>query len=365
MRGKRGLEPALPPAAGLPGAEAPASEREADPFRLGAIIADKFRIERVLGRGAMGIVLAARHLVLDEMVAIKCIRPGLQSVPDTFSRFAREAKTSARLHSDHIARVLDVGVAVPIGPYMVMEYLEGRDLSLVLSQQGPLPVASAAEYGLQICEALALAHAVSITHLDLKPQNLFLTRRGDLELIKVLDFGIAAGPLGRALLGGTPGALESSCIMGTPRYMSPEQISASPELDSRSDLWSLGAVIFELLSGRPAFLGDHVTELCAEVLRGEAPNLWHERPSVPKDLACVIQRCLEKEPARRFQNVGELAWALLPFAPPRARLHAERAVAVLAHRPPVAIAHEPGAGPPSSSRLGTSRRGRRRSAERC
>jgi serine/threonine-protein kinase len=122
-------------------------------------------------------------------------------------------------------------------------------------------------------------------------------------------------------------------------------------------------VLFELLSGRPAFLGDHVTELCAAVLRGEAPNLWNERPSVPKDLACVIQRCLEKEPERRFQNAGELAWALLPFAPPRARLHAERAVAVLA-RPPAAVASEPGAGPASSSRLGTSRRGPRRSAER-
>jgi serine/threonine-protein kinase len=363
LRAKRGLE-RLVATGSAHAADGPASEREADPFRCGAIIADKFRIERVLGQGAMGIVLAARHLVLDEMVAIKCIRPELQNVPDTFGRFAREAKTSARLHSDHIARVLDVGVAVPMGPYMVMEYLEGRDLSLVLSQQGPLPVATAAEYGLQICEALALAHAACITHLDLKPQNLFLTRRGELELIKVLDFGIASGPLGRALLGGTAGALESSCIMGTPRYMSPEQIHASPELDSRSDLWSLGAVLFELLSGRPAFLGDHVTELCAVVLRGEAPNLWSEQPSVPKELAAVIQRCLEKDPARRFQNAGELAWALLPFAPARARLHAERAVTVLAHRLPATTATEVGAGPASSSRFGASRRASRKSAER-
>lgn len=361
MRAKRGLERALVSASvGVSPSlgERPANE-DADLFRRGAIIADKFRIERVLGEGAMGIVLAARHLVLDEMVAIKCIRPELQSVPDAFGRFAREAKTSARLHSDHIARVLDVGVAVQIGPYMVMEYLEGRDLSLVLSQEGPLPIGSAAEYGLQICEALALAHAGSITHLDLKPQNLFLTRRGDLELIKVLDFGIAKGPLGCAVFGGTPSALESSCVMGTPRYMSPEQLHGAHELDARSDLWSLGAVLFELLSGRPAFLGDHVTELCAAVLRGEAPNLLEERSSVPTELASVIQRCLEKEPERRFQNAGELACALLPFAPERARLHAERAVTVLACRP-LARASELALGPPSSSRAANGGRASRR-----
>lgn len=367
MRAKRGLErvgAVAPIGAETIAGDGPPSERDADPFRRGALIADKFRIERVLGEGAMGIVLAARHLVLDEMVAIKCVRPELQSVPDTFGRFAREAKTSARLHSDHIARVLDVGVAVPMGPYMVMEYLEGRDLAAVLAQQGALPVATAAEYGLQICEALALAHAASIAHLDLKPQNLFLTRRGELELIKVLDFGIAKGPLGRALFGGAPSALESSCVLGTPRYMSPEQIHAAHDVDGRSDIWSLGAVLFELLSGRPAFLGDHVTELCAAVLRAEAPNLRDEQPSVPKPLAAVIQRCLEKAPERRFQNAGELACALLPFAPPRARLHAERAVAVLAGCAPQV---SDGAGPPSappSSRSGNARRNAKKSVER-
>ena len=368
MRAKRGGERLASGGADAePGrSEAPSSERDMDPFRSGAIIADKFRIERVLGEGAMGIVLAARHLVLDEMVAIKCVRPELQSVPDTFGRFAREAKTSARLHSDHIARVLDVGVAVPIGPYMVMEYLEGRDLALVLQQEGPLAVATAAEYGLQICEALALAHAASITHLDLKPQNLFLTRRGELELVKVLDFGIAKGPLGRSLLGGAPSAAESSCVMGTPRYMSPEQIHAGHEIDCRSDIWSLGAVLFELLSGRPAFLGDHVTELCTAVLRAEAPNLLDERPSLPKPLAAAIQRCLEKAPARRFQNAAELARALLPFAPPRARLHAERASAVLPTHVPVLLG-DAQAGPasvPPSSRSAHARRAAKKTADR-
>jgi len=295
----------------------------------GTTISGKYRIERVIGEGAMGVVLAARHVELDEQVAIKFIRPEMHALPDVLSRFAREAKASAHLKSEHVAKVLDVGVATPIGPYIVMEYLDGQNLATVLQSGGPLPVRRAAEYLMQVCEALALAHASSITHRDVKPENLFLTRRGDLEIIKVLDFGISKTPLVARFLGGEVKVAETACLMGTPLYMSPEQIRATHEVDHRTDIWSLGVVLFELLTGRPAFAGETVTQVCALVLEATPTRLLDLCPRAPAELGRVIERCLEKDPRRRFQNASELANALLPFAPSRARLHAERAASVL------------------------------------
>jgi hypothetical protein len=296
---------------------------------VGTMIAEKYRVERVLGEGAMGVVLAARHLELDELVAVKCIRAAMPWSPDVIARFAREAKASARLKSEHIAQVIDVGMCAPVGPYMVMEYLEGEDLAQVLKRRGPLPVRCAAEYVMQVCEALAVAHAGSITHRDVKPANLFLTRHGDLEIIKVLDFGISKTPHQGRLFGGETSVDETSFLMGTPLYMSPEQIRSSREVDHRSDLWSLGVVLFELLTGRPAFAGDTVTQVCALVLEAKTPPLAEYCRNAPEGMAGIIERCLMKEPTQRYQSASELANALLPFAPPRARLHAERASSVL------------------------------------
>ncbi len=296
---------------------------------VGTVIAERYRVERVLGEGAMGIVLAARHLELDELVAIKCIRAAMPWSQDVIARFAREAKASARLKSEHVAKVIDVGVSPPVGPYMVMEYLEGEDLAAVLQRRGPLPVRRAAEYVMQVCEALAVAHAASIIHRDVKPANLFLTRHGDLEIIKVLDFGISKAPPHGRVFGGQSSVKETSFLMGTPLYMSPEQIRATREVDHRSDLWSLGVVLFELLTGRPAFAGDTVTQVCALVLEASTPRLTEYCQNAPEGIAQIIERCLMKDPAQRFQNAAELANALLPFAPPRARLHAERATSVL------------------------------------
>ena len=295
---------------------------------IGTLIGDKYRVERVLGEGAMGIVLAARHVQLDELVAIKCIRAAVPWSSDVIARFAREAKACARLKSEHIAKVIDVGVSPAVGPYMVMEYLEGEDLAAVLRRRGPLPVRRAAEYLMQVCEALAVAHAASITHRDVKPENLFLTRHGDLEIIKVLDFGISKAPLQGRLLGGEISVKETQSLMGTPLYMSPEQIRSTREVDHRSDLWSLGVVMFELLTGHPAFAGETVTQVCARVLEASPARLG-DHCGAPPGLAEVIERCLMKDPAYRFQNAAELANALLPFAPARARLHAERATSVL------------------------------------
>jgi len=302
---------------------------EAGGVPVGTMIADKYRVERVLGEGAMGIVLAARHLELDELVAVKCIRAAMPWSPDVIARFAREAKASARLKSEHVAKVIDVGVCAPIGPYMVMEYLEGEDLGAVLKRRGPLPVRRAAEYVMQVCEALAVAHAASITHRDVKPENLFLTRHGDLEIVKVLDFGISKAPMQGRLFGGEISVKETSFLMGTPLYMSPEQIRSSREVDHRSDLWSLGVVLFELLTGRPAFAGDTVTQVCALVLEAKTPPLAEYCQNAPPELSRIIERCLMKDPNQRYQSAAELANALLPLAPPRARLHAERATSVL------------------------------------
>jgi serine/threonine-protein kinase len=302
---------------------------DAGAWAVGSVISGKFEVLRVLGQGAMGVVVAARHLELDETVAIKFIHPEAQSVPDIVSRFAREAKACARLGSEHIAKVMDVGVAPGIGPYIVMEYLEGQDLGSALRKRGALPVHRACEYVMQVCEALALAHAAGIIHRDVKPDNLFLTRRGNLDIIKVLDFGISKTPLGGRAFGGEVRVTETACLMGTPLYMSPEQIRATHEVDHRSDIWSLGVVLFELLTGRTAFAGETLTQVCALVLEGEAPRLAEHCRSAPNGLAAVIERCLMKDPALRYQTAAELAHALLPFAPSRARLHAERASSVL------------------------------------
>ena len=192
------------------------------PAAVGSVISGKYEVVRVLGQGAMGVVVAARHIELDEIVAIKFIHPDMHSVPDIVSRFAREAKACARLGSEHIAKVMDVGVTPEIGPYIVMEYLEGQDLGSLLRERGAQSIRRVCEYVMQACEALALAHAAGIIHRDIKPDNLFLARRGNMDIVKVLDFGISKAPLAGRVFGGDLKSTETACLMGTLLYMSPE-----------------------------------------------------------------------------------------------------------------------------------------------
>ncbi|HEU4578168.1 MAG TPA: serine/threonine-protein kinase [Polyangiaceae bacterium] len=301
-------------------------------YAVGQVLSGRFRIEHVIGVGSMGVVLAARHLELDERVAIKFIRSEMQQVPGVLSRFAREAKAAVTIKSEHVAQVFDVGTADGIGPYIVMEYLEGRDLGQVLELEGRLTIRRAVHYVMQACEALAVAHASGITHRDIKPENLFLTQKGDLELIKLLDFGISKSALTGKVFGDELSGSEAQCLLGTPLYMSPEQIRSTAEVDHRADIWSLGAVLYELITARSAFVADSVRQVWTRILETSPTPLAMHCPEAPPSLQAVIDRCLEKDPARRFQNVAELAIALLPFAPARARLYAQRASSILGNQ---------------------------------
>jgi serine/threonine-protein kinase len=204
---------------------------------IGQVLAGKYRIERVLGEGGMGVVVAAHHLELDERVALKFLLPAAMNNEVAVSRFLREARTAARIKSDHAARVTDVGRLETGVPYMVMEYLEGGDLDAWVRQKGPLPVEQAVEFVLQAAVGVADAHALGVVHRDLKPANLFCIRRSDGQLIiKVLDFGISKITDLSGASGPSAGMTKTSAVMGTPSYMSPEQIRSSKSVDARADI---------------------------------------------------------------------------------------------------------------------------------
>jgi serine/threonine-protein kinase len=291
--------------------------------RPGDIVAGKYRVERVLGHGGMGVVVSAHHLRLDEKVALKLLHPDALTRPDAIARFVREARTAARIKSEHVARVTDVGELDSGAPYIVMEYLEGSDLADWLVRFGPMPIEQAAEFVLQACEAVAEAHALGIIHRDLKPANLFCARRAAGQpTIKVLDFGISKpGPLEAGWPGGVT---TTTSVMGSPHYMSPEQMQSAKALDGQSDIWSLGVVLYELLTAHVPFEGGAATEIAIKVAMQPPPPIDAYRPDVPPGLQAVIQRCLEKERHARYRDVAEFAAALAEFAPPQARGSVER-----------------------------------------
>jgi serine/threonine-protein kinase len=292
------------------------------PVNPGDILAGKYLVERVLGVGGMGVVVAARHLQLDERVAIKFLLPESLTKPTLVAKFLREGRLSAKVRSDHVARVRDVGTLESGAPYLVLEYLDGIDLAALLKQGGPLPVETAVEYILHVCEALAEAHAHYIIHRDLKPANLFLTTGPDgSPCVKLIDFGISK------LAAGEGADLEVTATVemrGSPHFMSPEQLMGSRSIDPRSDIWALGVTLHNLLTRGFPFQAAAMPELCAKILQGEAAPLRAALPSAPEALEATILRCLQKEPERRYASVAELAGALRPFAPPRARESVER-----------------------------------------
>lgn len=285
------------------------------PVQAGDVIAGRYRVDRVLGVGGMGVVVSATQLELERVVALKFMQESILDDPEFVRRFSREARAAAKLQSEHVVRVLDFGALDDGIPYIVMEYLEGEDLAKAMAARGPLGCPQVVDIAVQVCEALFEAHSIGIVHRDLKPANLFLAKRPTgPAVVKVLDFGLSK--IDRPEEGRVTSA---SNIFGSPMYMSPEQIWSSKAADARSDVWSLGVVVYELLTGQPPFAGESGPELLAAILHRAPRPFDGGGPGVPPEVRAAICRCLEKDPALRFAGVRELAGAIAPFGSELAR----------------------------------------------
>jgi serine/threonine protein kinase len=315
---------ALTPEVQLPVA---AADTRSPSFQPGARVADKYVVERLIGEGGLGIVVAARHVHLDQVVAIKSLRPNALASKGVAERFLREARLAAKIRSEHVVHVYDVGTLPDGTPYMVMEYLAGTDLGRQLHASGPLPVDKAVDYVLQACEALAEAHIAGIVHRDIKPDNLFIaTSAGGKSLLKILDFGISKMATRKTNSGNE--LTEAGDKFGTPVYMSPEQLLSARDVDARTDVWAIGVVLYELLTGKLPFDGD-LPELCAAILNKPPVPLASARPYLPESLQGVIDRCLAKNVEERFQNVAELAQELRMFAGPVSQVRIDHVVQLI------------------------------------
>jgi serine/threonine-protein kinase len=304
------------------------------PVRPGDLIADKYRVERTLGEGGMGVVMAAHDEVLERRVAIKFLQPRLVGTEVAVQRFLREARAATRITSEHVARLLEIG-KLPNGiPYFVMEHLQGRDLRALLREDGPLEPSVAVDYVLQALEAVAEGHLKGIVHRDLKPGNLFLSARADgSPLIKVLDFGIAKRL--ESYADGAESLTSTEDVrLGSPAYMPPEQLQDAREVDTRSDLWSLGATLYELICGKPPFVASDYLELVSRILSAPPTPITQELPSALRD---AIMRCLEKDRQLRFANAAELAEALAPWGGHDARTSASRVTGLHASSSTMAV----------------------------
>jgi len=280
------------------------------PIAAGDLLANgRYRVEEVLGEGGMGVVCAATHVALNQRVAVKFLLPEALEHPQAVARFEREARASASLTSEHVVRVTDVGRLESGAPYFVMEFLEGEDLAQRLRRQGPLDVRTALSFLAQACEGLIEAHAKGLVHRDIKPSNLFLAKRASGRVVlKVIDFGIAKAELTQE--SGGHDLTRTSEIMGSPQYMSPEQLRDTKSVDARTDIWSLGAAFYECLTGRPPFTGESVTELVVRIATEDPPSPAQARPDLPPEVVAILQRCLTKKLAERYGSAAEILEAV-------------------------------------------------------
>jgi serine/threonine-protein kinase len=297
-----------------PGSESPAAIDEARDLkpmpRAGATIGGKYLLERVVGQGGMAVVYEATHLRLRQRFAIKILVPKVAAIAEIAYRFEREARALVRLRGPNVAHVRDVDTTDEGLPYIVMDLLEGHDLAQELAErQGEVPIEEAVGYVLQACSAMAEAHALSIVHRDLKPANLFLTGGPSERVVKVLDFGISK------ILESDTTVTHTAVALGTPMYMSPEQIESARRVDGRTDIWSLGVILYELLTCELPFGGKGVSAIVASISSDAPKPLRSRRPDAPSGLIAVIMRALAKNPDERYQDVADFANALAPFGP--------------------------------------------------
>lgn len=283
----------------------------------GVVIDDKYRIDRVLGQGGSGIVVAATHVAIGHRVALKLLHDDVSRSEDTLERFRREAQIAATLPPEHVAQVTDVGTLPGGVPYLVMELLHGRDLAAEIAKHAPLPAAVAVDYVLQACVGVADAHAAGLVHRDLKPSNLFLVRlRYGGTLVKVLDFGLSKQAPGAE---GAPRRLTRlTTRLGTPNYMAPEQLRSSRDVDAACDQHALGVILFELLTGKRPYEGENPVAVAKAIAHGTPLSVGAVRPSLEAELVAVVDRALAKEPEQRFPSLAEFAEALGPFGSPGA-----------------------------------------------
>jgi serine/threonine-protein kinase len=295
---------------------------------VGDVLGGKYRVERILGIGGMGMVVLATHLELDSQVAIKFMLPAAMESPEAAQRFLREARANSRLTNDHVCRVTDVGKFEGGQPYIVMEYMEGYDLGTLLKRKGAQPVSVAVDYIMQACEGMAEAHGHGIVHRDLKPDNLFLAGRADgSQIIKILDFGISKAAV-------TGIATKTGDIMGSPAYMAPEQMQSTKDVDQRADIWSLGVILYQLISGKLPFIADTLPALCLAVINEEPPSLESVRKDLPHGLAQVVAKCLAKNRDERFMNVHQFGQALAAFGKPESGAAVTRIRSMLQRKRP-------------------------------
>ena len=291
---------------------------------IGDVLAGKYRVEKILGVGGMGVVVAVQHLRLEQRFAVKLMLPEMLASKEAIARFMREARASSTIKSEHVVRVFDVDSLESGAPYIVMELLEGKDVATLVRERKPMSVEDAVDVVLQVCEVVMDAHARGIVHRDLKPSNLFALRIPEDRIwIKVLDFGISkltapdqAGP--------AVDITNTAAAMGSPLYMSPEQMQSARDVDFRTDIWSIGVILHELLAGRVPFEGSTPLEVGLKITGRPPPPLRTVRPDAPSGIEDIVLKCLDKDPARRYRDIGELALALAEFAPARSRDSVER-----------------------------------------
>ncbi len=278
----------------------------------GEVIDGKYKIEGYIGEGGMGAVARATHLVRKAPVALKFMSPAVTHVEGAVERFVNEAVAASALKSSHVVQVFDVGTLPSGAPYLVLELLDGQDAAnLVEKEKQGLDVPRAAHIVLQVLRALEVAHAAGIIHRDLKPSNCFLVSQdGDPEFVKLLDFGIS-----KITREGEASLTQTNTALGTPLYMSPEQARSARNVDFRTDIYSAGVILYELLTGAPPHLseGGEVTEILFKLFTTDAPSIIEKRAALPAGLAAVVHKALARDPAARFASAHEFAEALVPF----------------------------------------------------